>query len=148
MTDATTAHQLEVVQRFWAVLTREPITLDRLRADLLDRLLDEFLAPDVVFDLSGVEGWPDAQTYEGHEGIRRFYETWFGMFAEVSFELERVEAVGDSILSVAIQRGTGISSRTPVEWRNAYLMTLRGSKGVRARFFSDPDEAVRAAGST
>lgn len=145
MTDATTAQKLEVIRRLWAAFVREPITPERVRAGQLDRLVEEFFAPDVVFDLSGVAGWPDAQTYGGHEGVRRFYETWFGMFAEVSLELERLEAVGDSLLSVAIQRGRGISSRTPVEWRNAYLNTLRGSKIVRAQFFSDPDEAVAAA---
>jgi ketosteroid isomerase-like protein len=147
MTDTLTAQKLEVVRRFWEVFTRQPITLERLRAGQLDRVLEEFYAPDVVFDLSAVAGWPEAQTYEGYAGIRTFYEVWFGMFEEVSFELERVEGVGDLVLSFAIQRGSGISSRTPVEWRNAYLSTVRGSKIVRAQFFSDPDEALRAAGS-
>jgi ketosteroid isomerase-like protein len=146
MTDTLAAQQVEAVRRFWETFAGEPVTLERLRSGGLDRLIDDFYAPDVVFDLSAVAGWPEATTYEGHDGIRRFYEAWFGTFEEVSFELERLEAVGDDlILSVAIQRGRGISSRTPVEWRNAYLATMRGSKVVRVQFFSDPDEAVRAA---
>jgi ketosteroid isomerase-like protein len=145
-TDTLTAQKLDAARRFWEAFTREPVTLERFRRGDYDPLIEEFYTADVVFDLSAVPGWPEAQTYEGYEGVRRFYETWFGMFEEVSFELERLEAVGDFVLSVATQRGTGISSHTPVEWRNAYLATFRGSKTVRAQFFADPDDAVRAAG--
>lgn len=63
----------------------------------------------------------------------------------MSFEVECVEAVGDLVLSIAVQRGSGLYSHTPVEWRNAYLISVNGSKIVHSRFFSDPDEAVRIA---
>jgi ketosteroid isomerase-like protein len=126
-------------------LTREQVTLDRLRRGELDALLEEFYSPDVVFDLRALEVWPESETYEGHDGIRRFYEAWFGPWEEVTFELESAEAVGDLILSVAVQRGTGVSSRAPVEARFAILTTVRESKFVRARFFWNADDAVRAA---
>jgi hypothetical protein len=53
------------------------------------------------------------------------------------FEIERVEAAGDLVLSVAIQRGSGISSRTPVEWRNArtkqFGLSRNSTQAVAAR---------------
>jgi hypothetical protein len=63
MSEALTAQKLGAVRRFWKVFTRAPITLGRLRAGQLDWLMEEF--------------------------YRRFYETWFATFEEVSFELER-----------------------------------------------------------
>jgi ketosteroid isomerase-like protein len=145
MTDTLSAQKLEVVRRAWEAFESEPITLERLRAGKFDWLMEEFYSADVVFDLSALAGWPEAKTYEGYDGVGRFFEDWFGMFEEVSFELDRLEAVGDVVLAVAIQRGSGLSSRTPVEWRQAYLSAVQGSKIVRTQIFSDPDEAVRAA---
>jgi ketosteroid isomerase-like protein len=94
--------------------------------------------------MSAIEDWPESETYAGHEGIRRFYEDWFGRWEQMAFELERVEAGGDVILSVVVQRGTGTSSRAPVEQRVALLTTVKGSKFVRAQFL-DPEDAIRAA---
>lgn len=144
--DTLTAEKLEVARRFWEAFSGEPITLERLQAGWADWLLNEFFAPDAVFDMSALDDWPESPLYEGHDGIRRFWEAWFGTWEEATWELERLEAVGELILSVALQRGIGASSRTPVEWRTCYLVTIRGSKIVRSRFFADPDDAIRAAG--
>lgn len=134
-----------MVRRFWEALSREPMTLEGLRAGELDWLIDEFYPPDAVFEMGGFEGWPESETYEGHDGVRSFYEAWFGPWESMSFELERLERVGDVVLSVVLARGTGASSRTPVEQSFALLTTVRDSKFAHARFFTDPNEAVRAA---
>ena len=145
MNGALTAQRVDVTRRFWDAFAGEPVTLERLRAGEFEWLTEEFFAPEIVFDLSAVADWPEAEIYEGYEGIRRFYEIWFGAFDQVSFEVESVEAIGDVVLSIATQRGGGLHSHTPVEWRNAYLTSVDGSKIVRSRFFSDPDEAMRTA---
>jgi hypothetical protein len=107
--------------------------------------LEEFYTRDAVFDLTRVAGWPESPVYEGHDGLRRFWQEWFSMWEQVTWELERLEPVGDSILSVAVQRGIGASSHTPAEWRLTFLSTFRGSKVLRARFFSSPEAALEAA---
>lgn len=145
MNGALTAQRLDLAQRFWDAFAREPITLERLRAGEFDSLMEEFFAPEIVFDLSAVADWPEAEMYEGYEGVRRFHEVWFGAFDQVSFEVESVEVIGELVLSIAVQRGSGLYSHTPVEWRNAYLVSVSGSRIVRSRFFSDPDEAIRTA---
>jgi ketosteroid isomerase-like protein len=144
--DMCASERLELGRRYWAALG-EPITLEHVRGQWLEHFLDDFFSADSVFDLSRVDAWPEERLYEGHAGIRRFWEKWFEIFEEVSFECEHLEEVNGLVVSVARQRGTGITSKTPVEWRLAYLVTMADSKIVQADFYPDPDEALLIAGA-
>jgi ketosteroid isomerase-like protein len=77
-------------------------------------LVFELLAPKVVW--TAIEGAPDAGTYHGHEGVRRYMQDWLDSFdftgGSVSID-ESVE-VGDRLVCVqhvtGTAKGSGITS--------------------------------------
>src|ERR687895_470426 len=97
--DTMSAGRLELIGRFWDSFSSESITSERLRSGWMDWLLDEFYAPEPVFDLRAMD-WTESPVYEGRDDLRDFWETWFG-----TWELERLETVGEQVLSVAVERG-------------------------------------------
>ena len=57
---------------------------------------------------------PDADTYRGHDGYRRWLANWFETFPETSVELEEIFDSGDRVVVIirVMARGRG-SGRTP-----------------------------------
>jgi uncharacterized protein len=89
---------------------------------------------------------PDASEYHGHQGALASFQKGVDMFA--SFELfpEAVYEGEDEVVVVLRMRGVGKESGAPVEDRIAHHLTLRGEKAVRLQVYSDPADALRAAG--
>ena len=57
----------------------------------------------------------DAATYDGHEGVRRFWETWAEVISGMALEIEECRGVGeDHVLAIVRARGTGAGGGTPV----------------------------------
>jgi hypothetical protein len=48
----------------------------RLRAFQATLRITEQTAPDFVWDMSTLEGWPDAREYFGGEGFNEFFAKW------------------------------------------------------------------------
>jgi ketosteroid isomerase-like protein len=107
--------------------------------------LTEVYAPDFVWDMSKYRGWPEARTYEGIEGLRRFLNDWEEVF-DWEFEVESLHDAGDRVVSVISQRGRTKAAGPNVEMCNGLVWTLRDGKLVRADNYADPSEALRAAG--
>jgi len=72
-------------------------------------------------------------------GIRDAYD-------DVRVEPEEFIDAGDDVIVIARIKGTGRASGVDVDWRQGYIWTIRDGKGVRFRWFSDPDQALEAAG--
>jgi hypothetical protein len=49
------------------------------------------LAPNVVWDLSNFEGWPERRLYEGHEGVQEFIGDWLEPWDTYDHDLEALE---------------------------------------------------------
>jgi ketosteroid isomerase-like protein len=145
MAGANTEQNLDLVRRAWEPYTRAPVTLERVQAGELEASVREIYAPDFVYDLSGFTGWPGSQVYRGYEGMLRFFEDWFASIDQAAFEIERFEAFGDTVLTIARGHAFGRASRTPLEWRMGWLNDFADGKCVRIRQYSDPDEAERVA---
>jgi ketosteroid isomerase-like protein len=90
----------------------------------------------------------DAAPYRGHEGIRRYLaeraETW----SELRFDTEQVLEGKDKdvVVLVGFLRGTGRVSGVSVEQRIGLVYELRGRKIRYCRAYSDPQDALSAAG--
>ena len=85
----------------------------------------ELLTPDVVFVVP-----PDASaepdTYEGHEGARRYFNGFDGVLDEVRFEPIDLEQVSDdTVLADMSLAGRGAATGIPVAQRTFVLMTVR-----------------------
>jgi ketosteroid isomerase-like protein len=107
--------------------------------------LTEAYAPDFVWDMSKYRGWPEAQTYEGIDGLRRFLEHWEEVF-DWEYEVESLHDAGDRVVSIISQRGRTKAAGPDVEMCNGLVWTLRDGKLVRAENYADPSEALGAAG--
>jgi hypothetical protein len=81
----------------------------------------EAAAPDFVWDVSALEGWPDASQYFGPEGFNEFIAKWTEAYDEFEQNVEEVIDAGDQdVVSILSQRarprgkanaGTGLQNR-------------------------------------
>jgi ketosteroid isomerase-like protein len=88
----------------------------------------------------------DAAVYHGHDGVRRFWETWAEAIAGMSLEIEEVRALeGGRVLAVTRATGKGAGSGAPVESRSfAQLAQYRDGLVVQVRLFADVKRALAA----
>src|SRR5829696_3221640 len=72
--------------------------------------------PEVVWDTSSFEGWPDEDAYYGHEGVRLFLEQWLGSWERYEAGVDEYLDIDDHrVLVLCWQRGLGARSHVPVE---------------------------------
>lgn len=78
--------------------------------------------------LAAVEGG-----YHGHEGARRWWDDFVGMFPDYVIEVEEVRDLGEITITRFIARGHGAASETPlvdpawhaIRWRNGKCLWWR-----------------------
>jgi ketosteroid isomerase-like protein len=128
------------------------------RKEVVSRLYNEGWAHgdfDLVFDLldpkvvwTAIEGAPDAGTYRGHAGVRRYMEDWLDNFefggSSVSFE-ESIE-VGDRLVCVQHVTATGKGSGIRSEIRYACVYAFGEDQRIaEVNEYATHEEAVAAA---
>jgi ketosteroid isomerase-like protein len=93
---------------------------------------------------------PDATTYHGHEGVRRFWDTWAEVISGMALEIEECRAVGEHrVLAVTRAHGTGAGSGAPVaSARFAQIADFRDGRAIRVELFGTVGEALEALGRT
>jgi ketosteroid isomerase-like protein len=91
---------------------------------------------------------PDATTYHGHEGVRRFWETWAEAISGMALEVEECRSVGrHRVLAIVRAHGTGAGSGAPVtSARFAEIADFQDGRVVRVRLFGNVGEALAAVG--
>lgn len=104
------------------------------------------VTPDFVWDMSNYRGWPEQQVYEGAEGARTFLDEWTGAWDDWEMEVDALHDAGDKVVAIVRQRGRSKGVGMPVEMSFAQVWTLRDGKQARMDVYSDPDEALEAAG--
>jgi ketosteroid isomerase-like protein len=50
---------------------------------------------------------PDPGTYEGYEGVQRYWEQWRAAVGQLSFAIEEILDTGDAVVVVARRQGRG-----------------------------------------
>jgi ketosteroid isomerase-like protein len=107
----------------------------------------DFFAEDVVWDFSEMEGWIEDSEYHGRAEFDVQMARWTEPFESWSWEpSELIDAGGDDILAVGVQRGVLKGSGTAVVMPIAQIWTVRDGKLRRIRMFLEPAHAYRAAG--
>ncbi len=103
-----------------------------------------FLHPEFeVTTPANLAAEPD--TYRGHEGVRRYFASFYDAMDEVRFEpREFREAGGRVIVPVTL---TARGRTTGIEARQEFVMTwtLRDGKALRVEAFATLEEALQAA---
>jgi uncharacterized protein len=102
--------------------------------------------PDFVWDMSHFDGWPEQQVYEGADGAEDFLAEWGSAWDDWQLEIEALHDADDKVVAIVHQRGRSKISGTPVEMMMAHVWTFRDGKEARMDMYSDPSEALKAAG--
>jgi ketosteroid isomerase-like protein len=88
----------------------------------------------------------EGESYSGHDGLVRFLAEMTEDFEEVRFEVAETRDAGEQVVGIgrfrARGRGSGVDLNVPM----GSLMRMRRGQIVYTRFFSEPAEALEAAG--
>ena len=123
---------VEIVRRMWDAF---------LAADFQTAL--SFYAPDVEWDGTNL---PDGELARGHQAVVDHAVRWTEMWDDWKIEPERfIDAGGDQVVIVFREVGRSASG-LQMDELHAELYTVRGGKVVYRKGFSDPAEALEAAG--
>jgi ketosteroid isomerase-like protein len=100
---------------------------------------------DFVWDVSNLH-WPGQQVYEGADGARAFLGEWTAAWEDWELEVHALHDAGDRVVALMRQRARSKSNGMPVEMSFAQVWTFRDGTRARMDMYSDPDEALAAAG--
>jgi ketosteroid isomerase-like protein len=106
----------------------------------------DIVTDDFVWDMSHFAGWPEQQLYVGVDGAQSFLDEWVAAWDDWQLDLEALHDGGGKIVAVMRQRGRSKTTGMPVNMLFAQVWTMHEGKRSRMEMYSDPDEALRAAG--
>jgi ketosteroid isomerase-like protein len=84
----------------------------------------------------------EPDTYRGHDGIRRYFQSFEDAFDEIRFRLERFWDVDDSVVVAARVTAKGRQTAISVEQDVAQVWTFRDGKAIRIRAYASLSEAL------
>jgi ketosteroid isomerase-like protein len=107
-------------------------------------LIIELLDPGIVW--TAIEDAPDAGTYRGHEGVRRYWLDWLGDFDIHPFRIEESIEAGDKLVCIQCATTTGKGSGVRSELRYACAYTFGADERlVEVNEYATREEALEAA---
>ena len=101
---------------------------------------------DQDFELDMSDRVFNPATYQGHDGIRRFYSEVLEVWERYVWEPEEVRDEGDVVVALLRTTGRGRGSGIEIERKTAMIWTVRAGKALRLRFYREPERALEAAG--
>ena len=106
----------------------------------------EHVHDEMEFDWSDSIG-PFQGTYQGREGLTRFWHDMLEAWERFSPEMEEVFECGPQcLITLDVVRARGKESGIDMEARGAMLWTVRDGRILRAKMFQTKEEAFQAAG--
>jgi uncharacterized protein len=111
----------------------------------LDRMVSEFVAPDVEYCTSRED--PDAATHRGRQAYRRYVEQWMESFDGLRADVdEYIDAGDDRVFTWIRWTGRGRKSGADADWHLAIIYTMREGQIVQGEEYFDRAEALEAVG--
>ena len=104
------------------------------------------VASDFVWDMTHFDGWPEQQVYEGVQGAEDFFTDWGSAWDSWEPAVEAMHDAGDKVVAILRVRGRSKSSGMLLEVALAHVVTFRDGKQTRTDNYSDPRDALKAAG--
>ena len=91
-----------------------------------------------------LSGEPDS--YDGHDGVRRYFDSFTEVVDDLRFEYEELVEVTDAaVVARGHITGRGRESGIPIEMRVPLLIRFRGDRIAEMSAYSEWDDAVAAA---
>ena len=101
---------------------------------------------DPEFENVPPRDWPESAAIKGPEAVWDFYveaqEPWEG----TAFEVGELIDAGDKVAAEVLSQLRGKASGATVAWSYWQVATIRNGKVMRAEWFPDRAEALKAAG--
>ena len=88
----------------------------------------------------------EGQSYSGHDGLMRFVAELAEDFEEVRFEVEETRDAGEQVVGIGRFRARGRASGVDLNVPFGAIQRVRRGKIVYTRLFSEPADALEAAG--
>jgi ketosteroid isomerase-like protein len=88
----------------------------------------------------------EGRAYHGRDGVRRFIAEFGEEFEDIRFDLDHIRETEDKLVGLGRFRTRGRASGVEVDAAMGFIGIVRDARIVYARFFSDPTEALEAAG--
>jgi uncharacterized protein len=101
---------------------------------------------DADIDLTPVAELLDAETFHGHDGVRRYFQSMRDAFGDFGWEPQEFMDQGDHVIVATRFVAEGRGSGAPVEATVYNVWTLRQGKVVRVHGFLSRPQALEAAG--
>ncbi len=103
-------------------------------------------APTIAFRTSGVFPSHDP-VYRGHDGFRKFWETFHEAWERIDMEVKHFDDLGDErVLTRVTFDGVGRGSGVPVRRKFAFLYALEAGVVVEIHAYANQAEALEALG--
>ena len=110
----------------------------------MDRVL-ALLHPDFETTV-GPELSPEPDVYRGHDGVRRYFDSFRDAMDQIRFEPARFRAHGTSVVVAQRLSARGRSTGIAVEQHLGQVWTVDDGKVLRVRSYVTYREALEAAG--
>ena len=88
----------------------------------------------------------EGESYSGHDGLMRFVAELAEDFEEVRFEIEETRDAGEQVVGIGRFRARGRASGVNINVPVGVVQRVRRGKIVYTRLFSEPEDALEAAG--
>ena len=92
----------------------------------------------------GLAAEPD--TYRGHDGVRRYFESFSEAMEDIRFDGRRFEEIGDRVVVEMTLKARGRATGIEVGQPGFQVWELRDMRAIRLQVFGTRDEALKAAG--
>jgi uncharacterized protein len=105
----------------------------------------EFIHPD--FELVTPPGLAlEPQTYVGHEGVRRYFDSFYEAVDDIRLEAEDFIPVGDKVIVPFRLTTRGRSSGIEASMEAVQVCTIRDGKAIRFEVYPTVEKAREAVG--
>jgi uncharacterized protein len=94
----------------------------------------------------GPELSPEPDTYRGHDGIRRYFDSFRDAMDQIRFDPANFREAGVSVVVAVRLSAKGRSTGIAVEQHLGQVWTIRDGKAIRVRSYASYPEALKAAG--
>jgi ketosteroid isomerase-like protein len=88
----------------------------------------------------------EPDTYRGHDGMRRYFESFWDAMDEVQFEAEQLWDAGQAVVVALRLSARGRQTAILVEQRSAGVWEICDGKVIRIRAYASTADALQAVG--
>ena len=117
--------------------------IEAFNSEDIDRVL-ALAHSDVEIEISpDVSAEPDI--YRGHEGMRRYFESFRDAMVDIHFEAERIWEIGTTVVVALLLTARGRQTAIAVEQHSAGVWTFSDDKLIGIHAYASPEDALQAA---